>query len=514
MVLHVLLAFPLLQVLGERTIYEQKIDTLKTLYANSTRYIYIGGWRHSVSDGAPEKQMIANSSWMSDQQYFVKRAGTGLKVNGKPFVIVGSTNQYVVTRAVHQTTRQQALDVFKTSKALGFNTLRIWAFGDGEGPHNKWYPIQKDPNIIDDQVLREGLDWVVAEARKYGLRLILVLTNAGSYENGGAYQYCQWVEPSLTLHDFWTNDTVKATYLDFMSSIVTRLNPLTGLEYRDDPTILGWELADRAAHPGVPGSRDLHAWIHQFAGFVKRWDQNHLVMVGSVGYFGPQSPHLLKHNPPRQIFQPATSVPHFYDAVCEGTDFHRNHLLLEVDMAEVQLFPDEWLACSEECKRSWSRAWIRAHLKEAIRFGKPLLISAVGKQRPPYARTQFFEMLKEELQLSLKKDYPLAGVLVHTLSSSHHPDYDSYAIYNDRQGMMMARPDIPDPSVQMLEDQEWARFTNWPKKLTCLQVKALGAKSQNGEYTGWVDGWNQTLTSLGKLSEVVHVHNSKQAGPT
>jgi hypothetical protein len=41
------------------------------------------------------------------------------------------------------------------------------------------------------------------------MRLLLVLTNAGSTAGGGAKQYTDWVDTSLTLTDFYTNDTVK-----------------------------------------------------------------------------------------------------------------------------------------------------------------------------------------------------------------------------------------------------------------------------------------------------------------
>jgi hypothetical protein len=42
-----------------------------------------------------------------------------------------------------------------------------------------------------------------------GLKLLLVLTNGGSASWGGMKQYTDWVDPALTVTDFYGNDTVK-----------------------------------------------------------------------------------------------------------------------------------------------------------------------------------------------------------------------------------------------------------------------------------------------------------------
>lgn len=55
----------------------------------------------------------------------------------------------------------------------------------------------------------EGLDWLVHECGLRGIRLLPVLTNGGSAELGGMKQYVDWVDPMLTVADFYTNDTIK-----------------------------------------------------------------------------------------------------------------------------------------------------------------------------------------------------------------------------------------------------------------------------------------------------------------
>ena len=43
---------------------------------------------------------------------------------------------------------------------------------------------------------------------------------------------------------------VQAAYLDFVTAIVLRKNSITGVLYRDDPTILAWDIANEPSNPG------------------------------------------------------------------------------------------------------------------------------------------------------------------------------------------------------------------------------------------------------------------------
>ena len=66
--------------------------------------------------------------------------------------------------------------------------------------------------ICDDS---QGLDFVVSEARKYGVKLILSLSN--NYQDyGGKPQYVRWARgagvPIGSDDDFYTNTVVKGYY--------------------------------------------------------------------------------------------------------------------------------------------------------------------------------------------------------------------------------------------------------------------------------------------------------------
>eukprot|EP00803_Ostreobium_quekettii_P007635 evm.model.scf_75.17 EVM.evm.TU.scf_75.17 scf_75:156410-159967(+) len=157
----------------------------------------------------------------------------------------------MVRWGAHEPDRHRVAKILSDAADLGMNSLRTWAFNDGD----RWLPIQVGPGKISDRVLREGLDFVLDEARKREFRVILTLTNFWN-DFGGMQEYVQWAGGN-NVREFYTNEAVKDTFKDYVASIVTRRSSVTGIEYRYDPTILGWELANEARDPGNVGSKAL-----------------------------------------------------------------------------------------------------------------------------------------------------------------------------------------------------------------------------------------------------------------
>lgn len=69
----------------------------------------------------------------------------------------------------------------------------------------------------------KGLDFVVSEAKKYGIKLVLSLVN--NYEDfGGKKQYVEWAkskgESISSEDDFFTNSVVKGFYKNHIKVII------------------------------------------------------------------------------------------------------------------------------------------------------------------------------------------------------------------------------------------------------------------------------------------------------
>ena len=86
-----------------------------------------------------------------------------------------------------------------------------------------------------------GLDYVLDEARKRGIRLILSFTDNWS-SIGGVDQYVNWSSTARTHEDFFSDRQSRRMYINNVEKIISRVNTINGRTYRDDPTIMAWNL--------------------------------------------------------------------------------------------------------------------------------------------------------------------------------------------------------------------------------------------------------------------------------
>ncbi|MGV7428840.1 hypothetical protein PJI19_29255, partial [Mycobacterium kansasii] len=64
---------------------------------------------------------------------------------------------------------------------------------------------------------------------------------------GGKTQYVQWawnegLGLSSSNDSFFYDPTTQNYFKNFVKTVLTRKNTITGIEYREDPIILAWEL--------------------------------------------------------------------------------------------------------------------------------------------------------------------------------------------------------------------------------------------------------------------------------
>src|SRR6185436_3353271 len=72
-------------------------------------------------------------------------------------------------------------------------------------------------------------------------------------------------------------------YRQHVEKLVTRRNTVTGLLYRDDPNIFGWELMNEAQV--ITGRwNERRAWVSEMSSYLKSLDPNHLIAPGVWGY--------------------------------------------------------------------------------------------------------------------------------------------------------------------------------------------------------------------------------------
>ncbi|XP_051139561.1 mannan endo-1,4-beta-mannosidase 7-like, partial [Andrographis paniculata] len=320
-----------------------------------------------------------------------------LMLEGIPFYANGFNAYWLMSVASDPTQRSKVSSAFVAAARHGLAITRAWAFSDGGDS-----PLQYSPGSYNEQMF-QGLDFVVSEARKWGIRLILSLVN--NYEDfGGKQRYVDWARTfhgeNVSLEDeFFTNSVVKDYYKSHIHVVLNRQNNLTGIAYKDDPTIMAWELINEPRCSSDPSGATLQAWIAEMASYVKSIDSHHLLEVGLEGFYGQSDEDNSTH------FQ-------------TGTDFLTNNLIPEIDFATIHSYPDQWLTNrSDEEQMSFLNEWHNNHIRDAAKvLKKPIMVAEFGKscKDSGYStakRDVMFETVFSTIYLSAKEEGAAAGGL-------------------------------------------------------------------------------------------------------
>ena len=288
---------------------------------------------------------------------FIYTSGMNLMLHGKSFRYVGTNTYYLMVYSVSPTTRKHVDEVFDSAGKMGLKVMRTWAFNDGK---RQWNALQTAPGEYKEDAF-VGLDRVIAKAKERNIYLILTLVN-NMNDYGGAKQYVDWSPTALMKehNEFFTDANVRQYYKDHIKAILTRVNTITGLEYRNDPAIMAWQLMNEPRVDNDLSGDILNNWIREMSDYVKTIDKNHLLMVGEEGFYANRNKYDWMMNGSR------------------GQDFVRDHSLPSVDIASFHLWPssDKYNFDHEQIAD-----WIKIHHEDAVKIGKPLILDEYGEYR-------------------------------------------------------------------------------------------------------------------------------------
>ena len=213
----------------------------------------------------------------AEDSSFGTACGTKLVVGCQPFHFTGANCHYLMTHAADEGSRSHADEVLAAAHSMGITCIRTWAFGE----KGTWNVLQPSPGDYDYHVF-EGLDYVLDRCGQLGIRVILTLVNSCD-DYGGMQQYVDW-DGGGAHDDFYTRPNCKEWYRNHVLKVLTRVNSVNGRTYKDDPTILAWELANEA-RARTAGLAVLNAWMQEMSGYIKSIDSNHLVSSGIEGFY-------------------------------------------------------------------------------------------------------------------------------------------------------------------------------------------------------------------------------------
>ncbi|XP_043691372.1 mannan endo-1,4-beta-mannosidase 6-like isoform X2 [Telopea speciosissima] len=245
------------------------------------------------------------------------------------FYVNGWNSYWLMEESVWSTSRYKVSEMLKRGSQMGMTVCRTWAFSDGDR-HDS---LQFAPGFFNEKVF-QGLDFVIAEARKHKIRLILSLVN-NLDAFGGKAQYVKWaqeagVNVSSSTDSFFSHPTIKRYYKDYIKAIVARKNSITGRRYSEEPAVFAWELINEPRCTSSSSAPLLQTWITEMASFIKSLDQKHLVTVGLEGFYGPKTTERSGVNPGEW-------------AALLGSDFIQDSAIENIDFASVHAYPDSWI---------------------------------------------------------------------------------------------------------------------------------------------------------------------------
>ncbi|XP_052185266.1 putative mannan endo-1,4-beta-mannosidase 9 [Diospyros lotus] len=353
-----------------------------------------------MSTGKTATPEICNSA-AANRGGFVKTSGAHFVLNGRKFYFNGFNAYWMMSMASDAGNKDKVTTAFQQASNLGLNAVRTWAFSDG----SRYKALQPSPGYYDEEVFR-ALDFVVSEAGKHGIYLILSLVNNWD-DYGGKKQYVQWAKDKGHYlnndDDFFSDPLVKGFYKDHIKAVLTRVNSITGVAYKNDPTIFAWELMNEPRCQSDLSGRPFQYWVEEMAGYVKSIDENHLVEIGQEGFYGESAPERKEFNPGYEV----------------GTDFIANNRVPAVDFGTIHLYPEQWVyGSSEEAQDKFAERWIESHIQDsdsAIR--KPLLVTEFGKSSrvTPYyndsKRDAYFQIIFDTVYGSARSGGSCGGEL-------------------------------------------------------------------------------------------------------
>ena len=356
--------------------------------------------------------MIKNDHKVNDG--FVSVDGKRFFLNDKPYYFLGTNLWYGMNLGSKGESgdRQRLINELDFLSNIGVKNLRVMA--SSEGPDSeKWRIIpslQSAPGKYNTDLL-DGLDFLLFEMGKRDMKAIMCLNNFWHW-SGGMAQYVSW-ENNTTIpyppiegegdwqkyqeyaSSFYSNKEAKEHYYNHIRFIVLRENTYTGKIYRDDPTIMSWQLGNEPR--GINNREDFLDWIEFSAQLIKEIDSNHLVTVGSEG---------------------STAHP------SSGNNFAKDHESEYIDYTTIHIWIQNWGWFNPTDKQSLStsidrvQTYINEHEKLAIKLNKPVVLEEFGISRDynNYSsnssvslRDKYFNKVFDIISLKAKNGSPLAG---------------------------------------------------------------------------------------------------------
>lgn len=345
---------------------------------------------------------------------FIKVDGFQFKLRGRPYYFLGANFWYGMNLGASGESgdRQRLVRELDRLESLGVKNLRV--MGAGEGPDTEPWRVRPAMQFAPGQYERQllaGLDFLLAEMKKREMHAVICLTNFWAW-SGGLSQYVAWAnEEKIPYHppekggswmryqrftsSFYRNKKAQKLFEDHIRFLVGRVNSITGQAYKDDPTIMAWQLANEPR--SFVNGRTFRKWIEKTASLIKELDPDHLVSLGGEGDA---------------------------DSFFAGASFRKDQRSKYIDYLTMHIWVQNWNWHDPENSETFDKAlkeagdYIIDHVAMAKEMGKPVVLEEFGMARDmetyrpgttTMSRDRYFREVFEQLINLSKNGEPVAG---------------------------------------------------------------------------------------------------------
>ena len=213
---------------------------------------------------------------------FVTRSGPRLTLGGHPFRFGGANIEWLGVAGYgpadpagpHFPSHYEVDDALATARELGATVVRSQTLGDSVGCVSC---LEPELGQFNDAAF-EHSDYALASARAHGIKIIPTIVGDDALDGGTGCVYLRWrgiSQPNCSLVDmapFWSEPTVIGDVEAHIAALLDHVNVYTHVAYKDDPTILGWDLMNGGGSP--------LAWTREIVSYIRGIDSRHLILSG------------------------------------------------------------------------------------------------------------------------------------------------------------------------------------------------------------------------------------------
>lgn len=457
---------------------------------------------------------------------FVYADGSKFMCDGSPYYY-GGTNCYYLTYK----SKSEVKNVFDDASKMGLKVIRIWGNldvgkktgkidsqsghevfegnNDGTGEKDGVY-FQYWDDKAGKPVVNEGedglrrLDYVIKQAEEHNMKLVITFTNYWE-AFGGMGQYVKWYQMSQGKSvgnskvdekdtcDFYTNETIKGWYKDYIKTLLNHTNYYTGEKLMDSEAVFSWELSNEPRCTVDEFCKDdiLYNWAKEMSAYVKSIDPYHMVSVGDEGFYNLGYQEAAKQD------LPSAAYSGYY-----GVDFNKLMTIDTVDFGTPHMYVDQWgFDLGDD-----DLEWIKRHAQTTASADKPVIFEEFGltdKTKRDAAYSDWLDIVTGDYYEGVEyQGFNYWMIASYLDDGTLYQDYDGYTVYgpegvdktdSTRTLMMNAAAKMEKKNIVNTTDKSTYTFDRSKsgdvvvnvsmKEGSISGVEVSGKKLSSGDYT-------------------------------